>query len=84
MKSAQVKVYTPCPVSFNSKTKLTDCAEIFVDSTADRRLSQYAPICTPLVLKSLANSPGSPEVTDVRLKLDFAEEEKESPKKCKC
>ena len=80
------KVYTPKPISLSSKSKI--CPDSYSpELLVDRKsviMTDLAPICTPLVLKSQAkNLIFSPETDDgpIPLKLVFTEEEKDSPKK---
>lgn len=79
------KIYTPKPISFSSKSILNQSySPEFLVNSKSVIVTDLAPICTPLVLKSQAkNIMFSPEVEKgpIPLKLDFTEEEKDTPKK---
>lgn len=79
------KIYTPKPISFSSKSILNQSySPEFLVNSKSVIVTDLAPICTPLVLKRQAkNIMFSPEVDEgpIPLKLDFTEEEKDTPKK---
>lgn len=79
------KIYTPKPISLSSKSILNQSySPEFLVNSKSVIMTDLAPICTPLVLKSQAkNIIFSPEADKgpIPLKLDFTEEEKDTPKK---
>lgn len=79
------RLYTPRPISFFSKSSLGDISSPeFLTDADNNLLADSAPIYTPFVLRSMAKcSVQSPEadLSPVRLKLNFTEDDKDSPKK---
>ncbi|GFS54132.1 uncharacterized protein NPIL_651601 [Nephila pilipes] len=75
------KLCTPKPISFNPKTKLTENISPEFLSRRTSNILSHAPINTPLVLKSLANSDlENYESSPICKKLDFIDSPKTNHK----
>ncbi|GFQ95819.1 uncharacterized protein TNCT_571072 [Trichonephila clavata] len=75
------KLCTPKPISFNPDSKLTEDISPAFFSRRTSNILSHAPINTPLVLKSLANSDlDNCEFSSICKKLDFSDSPKTSHK----